>query len=271
VNAGIRGLVWAGLLAACSSAPARYPEQERALGIEYAGRSGGETSSTASSSPDFSNRLGLVVPHRTHITDSARLVVRPDLLRVGFAIRELGTTPQTALQAARAKVDSVSAELVKATRPSTLVKIKSFTLERHRRDEKVVEISASVDGAVEVPLAPSEDFWARGQLYASLIDAEQRLVAALDGEDGLRAVSFEAPEAQVLDPEQHRPELIERWVARARQFAAAAQTEGSPLAVRDCDPPGPVVQTARSFDEVSLELLIGCRIDTRSDTGASGK
>jgi hypothetical protein len=271
VNAGYWGAsAWVILLAACSSPPPRYPDQQQLpLGIEYAGRS--SLVGSSSSSADLGSGRVVSVPHRARVTDSAQLSVRPDLLRVGFAVREVAATPAAALQAARAKVDGVSAELLKATRPTAVVKIKSFALARNTRDGKTVDISASVDGVLEVPLATNEDFWARSQLYASLIEAAQRLVDAYSGQDGVRAVSFETPESQVSDPERHRPELVERWVQRARQFANAAQNEGAPLVVRDCDPPGPVLQTPHSFDEVSLALAISCRIDTRHEPGGLAK
>lgn len=266
MDAGFRGVFfWVISLTACSTPAPRYPEpQQLPLGIEYASPSGG-LSSASSSSTDFSGGKGLSVPHRTRVTDSARLTVRPDLLRVGFAVREVGSTPSAALRAARAKVDGVSAELVKATRPNAVIKVKSFTLARNTRGGKLVDISASVDGVLEVPLRADEDFWVRTQLHASLIEAAQRLIDAYSGQDGVRAVSFETPEAQLADPEQHRAELIERWVARARQFASAAQAGSAPLVIRDCTPPAQVVQTSHSFDEVSLELAIGCRIDVAGE------
>jgi hypothetical protein len=258
------------LLFACSSAPPRYPEPHHLpLGIEYAGRSGGN--SPSASSADFSPGKGLSVPHRPRVTDSARLSVRPDRLRVGFAVREVAATPQAALQAARTKAESVAAELIEVTVPSTVSKLKGFTLARNTRDGKVVDISASVDGVIEVPLAANEDFWTRSQRYAAIVEAAERLATAYSGEDGLRVVSFETPEAQLSDPEPYRPELVKRWLDRTRLFAAAAQAETAPLVIRDCAPPGHVTQTSQSFDEVSLELTITCRIDIKSGAGDSVK
>jgi hypothetical protein len=256
------------LLTACGhTPPLSHPIQQAPLGLEYTGLRRSVGSDSSSMSFKYESGKGLSVPSHPHVTDSARLSVRPDLLVVGFAVRDLGATPQAALEAARGKVDSVAAELIRASRSTTIKKTKGFQLARNMRDGKLIDVSATVDGVLEVPLSPNEDFWARSQLYVAIVETAQRVVAAYETQDGLRAVSFETPAFRIADPEAQRAELIQRWVERARQFAAAAQSEQALLFIRSCAPPGPVVQKSTAFDEVSLELAIDCRIDTKSEPG----
>ena len=255
-----------GLTLACACArPAEplFAPQQVPLGGDY-GRSGSFSESSGSGSPtsDYSSAKGLSVPQRERSTDRSRLSVRPDLVRVAFAVRDGQPTPQAALQAARATFERISNALIKATRATASTKVIGLSLVRNFRNG----VSASVDGELQVPLTANEDFWARSQLYALIVETTERLTEQSQRKDEpLHAVSFEIPRLEVLDPEAYRPQLLERWVERARQFSAAAQTAPTPLVIRDCTPPGAVAQSAASFDEVSLELTIACRIDTPRD------
>jgi len=260
---GLRVLVFGTAAASvgCSSPPPAAPPQVLPIGVEYGGPSSSLFGASAAPGSEFGK--GLRVPDRAQVDDSAHVTVRPDALRMGFAVRELGATPEAALEAARTKVQSVAAELIKAMRPTAQSKILGFRLARNLRGGQPVDVSASVDGALEVPLAEGEDLWARARLLATLIAAAERL-AQPASDDDLRAVSFATPELVLLDPEPYRAELVKRWVERARGFAAAAQVDSAPLVIRECAPPGPIVQSSPAFDEVSLELTFTCRIDTVS-------
>jgi hypothetical protein len=227
-------------------------------------------SSPSASSSDYSSLesgsgKGLSVPHRSRLTDPTRLSVRPDLYTLSFAVREQRDTSHAALDAARATSDRVSAELLKTFGTAATTKVKGFALTRVTQGSEQLGILAVIDGTLEVRLAESQDFWTRSRLFTTLVETTQRLTeAAGSPQNPMRAISFEPPRAEVRDPEAHRPELLRRWVTRVEEFTTAAQAEAAPLVVRDCTPPGAVTQAAHSFDEVSLELSITCRIDTRT-------
>ena len=222
-------------------------------------------SSSDYSSLESGSEKGLSVPHRTRLTDPTRLSVRPDLYTLSFAVREQRDTSHAALDAARTSSDRVSAELLKALGPAATTKVKGFTLTRVTQASKQLGILAVVDGTLEVRLAESQDFWVRSRLFTTIVETTQRIAeAAGSDQNPMRAISFEPPRAEVSDPEAYRPELVKRWVTRVREFTSAAEAEAAPLVVRNCTPPGPVTQAQHSFDEVSLELSVTCRIDTRT-------
>ena len=257
-----------GLLAACAATPAppSVPVQQAPLGVDYVSSSSSES---GYSSADYRSAKGLAVPHRARLTDPTRLSVRPDLYTLSFAVREQRESSHAALDAARTSSDRVSAELLKALGPAAATKVKGFTLTRVTRASKQLGILASVDGTLEVRVTEDQDFWARGRLFTTLVETTQAIAeAAGSDQDPMRAVSFEPPQAVVSDPERYRPELVQRWVQRLRDFTTTAEAAAAPLVVRDCTPPGAVTQAALSFDEVSLELAITCRIDTRAAANA---
>ena len=55
---------------------------------------------------------------------------------------------------------------------------------------------------------------------------------------------------------------------KIRALGANPGTVRAPLYIRDCTPPGAIAQVVHSFDEVSLELAVTCRIDTRTAASA---
>jgi hypothetical protein len=246
------------VLAGCAEQPpAAMPPTQVPLDSSYAPSDSGYSSS------DYTGAKGLGVPHRAVPTDTTVLTVRPDAYRVAFAVREVSPTPAAALDAAKALSERVAAELTKALGPAASVRMRGLTLSRLVREDKPLGFSASVDGELRVALGPAQDFWARSRLYTAVIAATQSIAeSAHSAEQSMRTVSFEPPEAVVDDPESHRAELVKRWVTRTRDFATAAQSEGAPLAIRDCEPPGPISQTPVSFDEVHLQLDVLCHIDT---------
>jgi hypothetical protein len=254
-------------LPACTatSVPAS-PVQQAALNSEY---SSGSSSGSGYSSEDYRSGKGLSVPHRGRLTDPTRLGVRPDLYALSFAVREQRETSHAALDAAHASAERVSAQLLKALGPAATSSVKGFTLTRVTQGAKQLGILAVVDGTLEVRVTEQQDFWVRSRLFTTLVETTQNIAeAAASEQDAMRAISFEPPHAEVGDPEAFRTELLKRWVARVREFTGVTEAAAAPLYVRDCTPPGPVTQTARSFDEVSLELSITCRIDTRSAPSA---
>ena len=264
VGVGAWLVVAAGCLSgACATRPApTAPIQQAALSSDYSSPS---ASSSEYLSEESSSGKGLSVPHRARLTDPTRLSVRPDVYTLSFAVREQRQTSHAALDAARTTSDRVSAELLKALGPAATAKVKGFALTRVTQGSEQLGILAVVDGALEVRLTDTQDFWVRSRLFTTLVETTQRIAeAARSDQAPMRAISFEPPRAEVRDPEAYRPELLKRWVGRVQEFTNAAQAEAAPLVVRDCAPPGAVAQAAHSFDEVSLELSITCRIDTCS-------
>ena len=264
--AAVRGSLGAAavcLSAACTATPVpSSPVQQAPLSASY---SSPGVSSSDYASVESGSAKGLSVPHRPRLTDPTRLSVRPDLYTLSYAVREQRDSSHAALDAARTSSDRVAAELLKALGPAATTKVNGFTLTRITQDAKQLGILAVVDGTLEVRLAENQDFWVRSRLFTTLVETTQRIAeTAGSAQNPMRAVSFEPPRAEVSDPEQYRPELLKRWVTRVRDFTTAAGAEAAPLFVRDCTPPGAVAQAPRSFDEVSLELQVTCRIDTRS-------
>jgi hypothetical protein len=135
-----------------------------------------------------------------------------------------------------------------------------------------VGVEVTVDGLVEVLLRKELDFWARSQLFVTLLDLTTRLSEAAESKDEpLRGVSFDNITPAVKDPEAYRPALTERWVAQARAFAAAAQAKDAPLALVDCAPSQAISQTQSSLEQVTLQLGMSCRIDVAGAPARAGR
>ncbi|WP_437283268.1 hypothetical protein WME90_22615 [Sorangium sp. So ce375] len=218
---------------------------------------------SSASSSSFSAPSGPAVPGRAAV--HADLVVRPDVIVLGFALRETDADPQRALAAARTSVDDLARRFGEATSGASALRMSGAAFAPAvvgKSDEEVKETSAVVDGVIEVRLAPELDFWARSKLIAA-ITAVAREVSASAGaaKDGRRGATFEAPRAEVKDPEAHRAALADRWLRRARSFAEAAQAAPAPLLLLDCAPPGAIEQRAISLEEVGLSLSVTCRLD----------
>jgi Protein of unknown function (DUF541) len=205
---------------------------------------------------------GLSVPHRERPTDGVVLVVRPDLLTAEFAVREVRPTSDAALEAAKASAAAVTAALAQATGNTSTTKLRGMTITKVIRNKQPIGVAVTVDGALEVPLPKELDFWARQRLYVAVLEATARLAdSSHTQEEPLRAVSFENPEPGLKDPEAFRAELTDRWVARARAFASAAQSKDAPLSLVDCVPPAAITQLRQSLEEITLQLAVTCRLD----------
>ena len=130
------------------------------------------------------------------------------------------------------------------------------------KQDQVLGVAATADGTIDVLLDQTLDFWKRNALHVQVVELTKTVAANTASSDDTLAVRFRAPAPLVLDPEAFRPELVKRWVARARAFADVAQSPHAPLAVVDCDVPASVEQNPISVVEVQLSLHIRCRIDT---------
>jgi hypothetical protein len=230
----------------------------------------------------YAKGKGLSVPRRSRSTDAVNLVVRPDVITAEFAIRDVRPTSPEALAAARKTSAEVLDQINKATggaasaKPRSVAAMKVFRNgkpdEQGLRHKEFVGVEVTVDGLVEVPLRKELDFWARSQLFVTMLEVTTRLSEAAESKDEpLRGVSFENITPAVKDPEAYRPALTERWVAQARAFAAAAQAKDAPLVLVDCAPPQTISQAQSSLEEVTLQLGMSCRIDVAGAPTRAGR
>ena len=227
------------------------------------------------------------VPQRGATSD---LVVRPDLLEMGFALRETEMSEAQAIAAAQATVAAIAKELEHVTQGAAKVKMCGMTAapmlvsygkaamkkaegaEGEKAPEKSKMTAVTVDGLVEVPLAASLDYWGRMRLISALKQVTREVVAwAAAGPEGRRGATFADPRPLVKDPEAHRAALTERWVRRVRSFTEVAQGGAAPLQVVDCTPPGPIEQQVRSLEEVALSLSIACKLNVAGERQGGGR
>jgi hypothetical protein len=206
------------------------------------------------------------LPSRASV--QADLVVRPDVLVLGFALQETDADPQRALTAAQAAVQNLERQFKEATGGASTVRMlgASFTAVFTEKAESEGDaVAAAVDGVIEVRLAPELDFWARSRLAAAVAQVRREVSAAVQAaKDGRRGATFGQPRAEVKEPEGHRAQLTEQWLRRARSFAEAAQAASAPLLLVDCAPPGAIEQRPISLLEVGLSLSVACRLNALS-------
>ncbi len=259
------------VLAGCATPQA--PNQGMQQMAPFSSGSGmSAVSSYSSGSDDYSDveyvskGKGLSVPHRERQSDSVVLVVRPDLLTAEFAVREVRPTSAAALEAAQASAATVTSTLAHATGNTSTTKLRGMSIAKVIRNKQFVGVVVTVDGALEVPLPKELDFWGRQRLYVAVLEATAGLAESVHTpEEPLSAVRFDNLQPGLKDPETFRTELTNRWVARARAFATAAQSKDAPLSLVDCTPPAAVTQSRQSLEEVTLQLTVTCRLDTHGE------
>lgn len=200
------------------------------------------------------------VPAREQVT--AGIVVRPDLLCVPFAIRAIDADAEKAVVSAQGLAGELLQKL-KAIAPTGSLRMRGIavapTYGKGKEASKDSELFALVaDGAFEVPLPDSMDYWSRSKLVTSLVAASKKETDAR--KEPPITVSFEPPNMRVTDVEAHRGKLTKQWVERARAFADAT---GSGLVLVDCQAPGEIAQRSISNEEVGLTLSVSCRLDAK--------
>jgi hypothetical protein len=187
------------------------------------------------------------IPSRDSAT--VELTVRPDLIRIPFALESTDPDPRKALETA---MDQLTRQLKDSSSGLATVRLRGLT------SEEGDALALKVDGVVEAPLAADQDFWARARLVAAIekvfIDAGKKLRSKL-------AINHSAPEPTLKDPESKRAELIQQWAKRARGFAEAVEHKQAPLRAVDCTPPTSVTLHPISLEEIGLSLQINCRLD----------
>ncbi|MFL5350038.1 MAG: hypothetical protein ACJ8AT_35115 [Hyalangium sp.] len=195
------------------------------------------------------------------------LIVRPDILRATFQVQLLGAfASQEALARLQQESEQLRRKLREATSAEVTLKMTGVLLsaapmKRLRIPEDDDEARTGVAGTLEFALPTSLDFWARSARMAALGRTLNELSADERKVRGQPAYSFTPPTALVAEPEQHRAELLRRFVSRVQEFSAVASTAEAPLRVVDCTAPGPVIQTPISIESVGLSLLFSYRLD----------
>lgn len=256
------------VMAACATPQAQSQGVSQQM-APFNTASGPSPVSTYSSNSDeysdveyVSKGKGLSVPHRERPDDGVMLVVRPDLLTGEFAVREVRPTSAAALDAAKASVADVTSVLAQVTGNTSTTKLRGMAITKVMRDKQPVGVAVTIDGALGVPLPKELGFWERQRLYIAVLEAMGRIADSSHAqEEPLRAARFENLQPGLKDPEAFRGELTERWVARARAFATAAQSKDAPLSLVDCAPPAAITQVRQSLEEVTLQLPVTCRLD----------
>jgi hypothetical protein len=228
------------------------------------------SSYSAPSSPSFSGPSSPSIPRHDARGD---LVVRPDLVCVPFVLRLEGPDVKAVLATLEKAAHVVQERFGAATsgQASTTmlgVNVSSATnyggKAKDDKEPPPVKFVVTIDGSVEVPLAPEANYWARARLLTSLAQAssDQKPLVPPPPEDQPQLdAAFGSPEVKLRNPEVFRGELVKRWVERTRAFARAAESEKAPLNVVNCDPPQAIPQTHISIEQVGLTLPVQCRID----------
>lgn len=201
-------------------------------------------------------------PHST--TDD--LIVRPDILRATFQVHMKGAfASQEALSRLQQESEQLRRKLREAAGAEVALKMTGVLLSsaparKLRIPEDDDDARTGVAGTLELALPTSLDFWARSARMAALERTLNEISADERKGRGQPNYSFSTPSALVAEPEQHRAELIRRFVARVQEFSAAASNPEAPLRVVDCTAPGPVIQTPISIESVGLSLQFTYRL-----------
>ncbi len=205
------------------------------------------------------------IPHRESRGD---LVVRPDLVCVSFVLRLEGADAKATLATLEKATLSVQERFGAASGGSATtnmlgVNVTNVNTSKAKTDEPV-KFVVTIDGSVEVPLAPEANYWARARLLSSLVQAsfDRKPLVPPPAEDQPQLeTAFGAPEVKLRNPDAFRGELMKRWVERTRVFARLAESEKTPLNIVSCEPPQAINQQPISIEQIGLSLAVSCRID----------
>ncbi|MBX7116359.1 MAG: hypothetical protein K1X64_18685 [Myxococcaceae bacterium] len=198
------------------------------------------------------------LPGRTNVTGS--LVVRPDVLVQQVVVRASDIDAPKAFQAARNRLDEIEKKASETSGGLSKLKMKDLVSSRSVVGKAFTQVELS--GEIVILLSASNDYWTRARLalalarLAEVFDSQGREVRA----PGV-TVSISQPSSMVSDAERFRSQLNQAWAKRARDFADAAQSDGAPIDVQDCEAPGDIVQSASSLEQVTLSMRVACRLD----------
>jgi len=188
------------------------------------------------------------------------LAARPDVLTTRLAARVSEVDPDRAVQVLKAACE-ILLRRMRELHPTTSLRMTGLDIGRDVGSKSRDELSTRVDAALDIALSTDMDWWSRAQLSAAVTVLGRTLALEARKQKPVIEVVFQQPTALVRDPERFRAEVLRRWVTRARELAALAQDEKAPLHVLGCEPPGDVVQTPVSVDEVRLTLDLIGRVD----------
>lgn len=180
------------------------------------------------------------------------LPVRPDVLTTHFAARVLEVEPDRAVLVLKA-ASEILLRRMREVHPSASMRMLGFEIGRDGAKSRE-DLHTRVEAAVDLPLSPEADWWTRAQLAAAVTVLSRTLAAEARKQKPVIEITAQQPVALVREPDRLRAELLRRWVERARELSALAQSERAPLHIVRCDPPGDVVQTPVSLDEVRLSI-----------------
>jgi len=234
---------------ACAASQPEPYRPSLSLGSGYA---------TASSEPAHFAATGVGMSRELE----AGLVVRPDALILDARVEKEAPTAAQALALAQITTTELAARLQQATSGAATFTPCGTKVTPVGGRGKVAGPSeafdVTIEGRIEVALAPELDYWKRSALVAALAELADRYRADKAAAD--KSVLLHNTRVVVKNPETYRGKLTEIWVQRARAFAAAAQTHEAPLVLLDCAPPGDIAQKERSLEEVALSLSVSCRL-----------
>jgi hypothetical protein len=193
-------------------------------------------------------------------------VVRPDTVVLPFALHIVHGDASEAVTLLRKTAGELGTQAKTVAGASAVVRMRGITVSpadhgKASDSESSGAVRVMVDGVVEVPLAPELDFWERGRLFANLSAMVKSRQKSGKEETGEITARCDSPKVIVKNPEAYRLKLTEDWVKRARELARLAEQAAVPLYLVDCDPPGEIVQSVVSFEEVGLSLKATCRLD----------
>lgn len=188
------------------------------------------------------------------------MIVRPDLVRVGFSARVEEPDSGKAVALFEAAFTALTRELGAAL-PGSLVVMRGLEWQADGKSKTRISGGDGVPhatGHLEVPLADSMGYWPRARVLATLNILTHAAVTHGHARKPALEVAFGSPLLMVRDPEAHRAALIQRWLERVRQLADLAEAShvcGS-LQLRECSAPGPVTQHSISLEETELRLSL---------------
>ena len=258
----VQGLALLGVASCAAKQPPVQPPAQVAFDASNGRRSSsGSSVGRSDSLSTYLSGKGVSIPTRPDPTDPMRLSVRPDIMRIRFAVRAVRASAAESLKAAQAT--SLSIGQTFQQRVNAVTKPRGLTVTEVVDQGEPLGVAVTADGMIDVKVDDSLDFWKRNELHVRLVELTKHVAGTTNSPDETLSVRFNAPQPTVSNPEAHRAGLIQGWVARARAFAEAAQSEHAPLSIVDCEVPEAVQQSPVSVEEVELTLFIRCRIDTR--------
>jgi hypothetical protein len=181
------------------------------------------------------------------------LVVPPDALRMHVVLQVEDLEPDRALAALRSAQEQLGRAAASAL-PGATVRPREFIAGNRTESKSLADGRARLDASLDLRLTAEQDFWARAALEASLAALTQRSAQELKRAKPPVQLTCAEPGYLVLEPERHRPELLRRWLTRARELIELA---GEPrLELSELEPADAVTQRALSPTEVALSLPV---------------